>query len=69
MVAVRVGDEHGVDVLEPGVARCRDDAPQVTDPRSQHRVGQQPRALSLDQDGRVPEPGEGAYVVRAPSGS
>ena len=69
MVPVSMGDESGVDVLEPGVARCRGDASQVTDPGSKHRVGQQPRLLDLDKDGRVPEPGESVYVVRPVSGS
>ncbi len=60
MIVVGVGDEHGVESLEPGVERWRNDAPQVSHAGSQHRVGQQPRVPRLDQDGGVPDPGESA---------
>lgn len=63
---MRVGHQHGVD---PRVRLGRDwrrDPPQVGDTIAQQRVGQQPRAVQLDQDRGVAEVGQ--PVRRYPCG-
>ena len=49
MVGVRVGDQDGVERQQVGDLRQRDAAPHVGDPHAQQRVGQQARAVELDQ--------------------
>ena len=62
MVEVRVRDEDPVD--SPGVDRGL--AAQVPDPPPQHRVGEKPRAVHVDHDGAVPQPGEPAQTTSSP---
>jgi diadenosine tetraphosphatase ApaH/serine/threonine PP2A family protein phosphatase len=59
MVVVRVGNEDRVEISQ---RLCGDDPlpPEMPDARSQNRVGDDPRALEVDHDGAVPEPGQPA---------
>ena len=58
VVVVGVRDQHRGDaVAGPGRGR-RGDAPDMTDPRAQQRVGEQPGAVELDQRGGVPDVGD-----------
>src|SRR6185295_5798075 len=59
VVVMRVRKEDRVEVSE-GVCGDGPLAPQVPDARSQNRVGDDPRALEVDHDGAVPEPGQPA---------
>ena len=52
MVPVEVRDEHRVERPQ-GLAGERHDAPQVHDAPAQHRIGEQPHAVELDEHGRV----------------
>ena len=49
MVGVRVGDQHGVERQQVVDVGQRHAAPHVGDPHAQQRVGQQARAVELDQ--------------------
>ena len=48
-----VRQQHGID---PAQRRSRDraHAPEVKDARAEHRIGDQPDAVEVDDDGRVP---------------
>ena len=53
---MQVGDQHRVE--RAGRRRRRDLAAQVGDARAQDRIGQDAGPAELDQDRRVPEPGD-----------
>ena len=53
---MRVRDEHGVQVARR-LERGRVPA-QVGDAPAEHRVGEEPHAVELDEHGAVPEPGQ-----------
>ena len=59
MVVVRVGDEDGFELA--GLID-RHGAEEVSDAPSEQRIGQQPRAVELDENGRVPEVPNGAHA-------
>ena len=62
MVAVQMGDEDGVDPLRH-IGRRRGGVPtQVQESVAQDRVGEQPHAVELDQNGRVSD--ERQAIVR-----
>jgi uncharacterized protein involved in copper resistance len=62
MVEMGVRDEDPVDVA--GVdGRV---APEMPDPPSQHRVGDQARTVDIDHDSAVPQPGELAQTMSSP---
>jgi len=51
-----VRHEHGVDPA--GIGGRRAGSEQVRDPAPQQGIGQEPDAVELDEDGRVPEVGD-----------
>ena len=59
VIAVSVGDE---DPIQPakGLRVHLGDPPEVPDAGTQHRVGHDPRAFEVDDDGAVPQPGKPA---------
>ena len=64
MVVVRVGDEDRVE--PPRIRGHRRQAAQVADARAQDGVGEQPRAVDLEQRRGVPEPGDATGRVHDP---
>jgi hypothetical protein len=56
VVAVQVRDQDGVDAARQ--RRGRSVADEVADARAEHRVREEPCAGDVDEDGRVPEPGQ-----------
>ena len=57
MVVVHVRDGDRVQTAQRLPVDRRRPA-QVDDPRPEHRVGQQPNAVELDEDRAVPDPGD-----------
>lgn len=63
MIPVRVGDEHSVHIREPlGGDGCV--APEVKHTPAQHRVGEQPNTVELQQNGRMTDVGDARHVHR-----
>ena len=62
-----VADEHGVEVLEQLGQTASDLASHRAEPLAQHRVGEDPQVVDLDQHRRVAEERQ-APATRAPRG-
>src|SRR5690242_6483126 len=56
MVVVAVRDEQRIDAFHVRGRRC--DAPQMQQPRPEHRIREQACAVQFDQDGAVADPGD-----------
>ena len=66
MVVVQVREQHGVDALRDVRGRRRGVSPNVSKPRAQHRVGEQPNATELEEHGGVSDKGDSVRRLRQP---